>query len=64
MAKYSNSLTSHHPESTAHGVDKMSGMDKKMKQELAGKSKTYIKKFTTRKNRQTIKQLNKIELNG
>lgn len=52
MTTYSNS---------ANRIDKMSGMDKKMKQELVGKSKKYIKKFAVHKNCQTIKKLNRIK---
>jgi len=49
--KYSNTLTSHHPERNSHRVDKMSGSDKEFKKITRGKSKKFIKKFTSKKRR-------------
>ena len=55
--KGSNSLTSHWGESASHDIRKMSGSGRKFILQLQGHSKTYIKTFTTRKNRMTAKRL-------
>jgi len=52
-----NTLCSHHPERNSHRVDKMSGMVKKVKKAMIGKSKRFDKKFTNKKRRQFLKQM-------
>jgi hypothetical protein len=55
-----NSLTSHHPERKSHRADKMSGMSKGLKELWKGHSKKFIKRFTSKKRRQLLKNENKI----
>lgn len=55
-----NSLTSHHAESSAHRADKMSGMTSGELEYWTGKSKKDIKKFTNKKRRQLLKNTDKI----
>jgi hypothetical protein len=54
----SNSLTSHHPESTNSRADKMSGATKGYKKIMKGKSKKYYKKFMSKKRRIFLKKIN------
>lgn len=49
----SNTLISHHPESTALRADKMSGWVSKY---LVGSSKKFFKRFSNKKRRQLFKQ--------
>lgn len=55
-----NSLTSHHPERKSHRADKMSGMQKGLKEMWKGESKKFIKRFTNKKRRQLLKNTDKI----
>ena len=50
MAKYTNTLRSHHGESRTYRADKMSS-DKNFREGFRGKSKSDIKQFSTRKRR-------------
>lgn len=52
-----NSLTSHHGESSNSRADKMSGMTKEIKKEWVGYSKKFIKKFYSKKRRQFLKKI-------
>lgn len=53
--KTSNSLTSHTPERNSHRIDKMSGLPKKFKTSLIGKSKKAYKKMSNKKRRILLK---------
>ena len=52
-----NSLTSHYPERNSHRVDKMSGMRKRFKVLMRGSSKRFDKKFSNKKRRQFLKNI-------
>jgi hypothetical protein len=56
-----NSLTSHHGESSNSRADKMSGMTKGFKKSLVGKSKKDIKKFSSKKRRIFLNSESSIE---
>jgi hypothetical protein len=57
-----NTLTSHHPERRTSRIDKMSGMDKELKQTFVGESKKFWKRFFNKKRRQFLIQNNEEKL--
>lgn len=57
MKDRTNSLTSHNGESLNSRADKMSGMGKKIKTFLKGKSKKLLKKFYSKKRRALLKNI-------
>jgi hypothetical protein len=58
MGKTTNSLTSHHSESSNSRADKMSGMPKSFRKSMVGSSKKFFKKFFSKKRRALLKNIN------
>jgi hypothetical protein len=57
-----NTLTSHHGERNSSRIDKMSGMQKELKQLFVGESKKFWKRFFSKKRRQFLNQNNEEKL--